>query len=269
MKNLIFLVVLFFSIATFGAKKYRFVEIETNVGTIKVKLYTNTPKHSEQFLKLAKKDHYDGLLFHRVIKDFMIQGGASDSKGATAGKIVGGSDLDYTIESEFMPENRHIKGALAAARQGDNINPEKRSSAEQFYFVQGETYTDVQLNQLEKQKLGAAKNKLGGQLYKSYQQEHTAYVKSGQGAKADSLISLITTKIEEKFTHSNPYKFTPEVRELYKSVGGTPFLDGDYTVFGEIVEGMDVLDKIAKVQTDKNDRPLEDVVILSTKFKRK
>ncbi len=269
MKNLFFLVLLFFSISTFGAKKYRLVEIETNVGTFKVKLYTNTPKHSEQFLALAKKEHYNGVLFHRIIENFMIQGGASDSKGALAGKMLGDSDLGYTIESEFLPENCHIKGALAAARQGDGVNPEKRSSAEQFYIVQGETYTDTQLDQIEKQKLAVAKNKLGEQLYKSYKQEHMNYVQRGQKVKIDSLVNLINQKIEEKFTSSNPYKFTPEVRELYKSVGGTPFLDGDYTVFGEIVEGMDILEKIAKVQTDKNDRPLEDIIILSTKLKRK
>lgn len=269
MKDLFLFVLLFLSISTFGAKKYRLVEIETNLGTIKVKLYTNTPKHSENFLELVKKGHYDGLLFHRVIKDFMIQGGASDSKGAEGGKRVGESDLGYTIEAEFRSDNRHIKGALAAARQGDGVNTEKRSSSEQFYFVHGETYTEVQMDQMEKQRLAKAKNKLGEQLYKSYKQEHMGYLQSGQRVKADSLINVINAKIEEKFAIENPYKLLPEMRELYKSVGGTPFLDGDYTVFGEIVEGMDVLDKIAAVQVDKNKRPQEDVVILSTKLKRK
>lgn len=212
------------SLLTFGEKKYKLVEIETSLGVIKVKLYTNTPKHSENFLKLAKEKHYDHLLFHRVIQDFMIQGGASDSRQAEPGKMVGVSDPGYTIEAEFRPENHHFKGALAAARQGDEGNPEKRSSGEQFYIVQGKTYTDRELDQIEKRK------------------------------------QMISKK---------PFKFSPEAREMYKSVGGTPFLDGDYTVFGEVVEGMDILDKIAAVETDSGDRPKEDVVILKTKLKRK
>lgn len=254
---------------SWGAKKYKLVEIETNLGVIKVRLFENTPIHSENFLKLAKAKHYDGLLFHRVIKDFMIQGGASDSRTASPGKMIGLSDPGYTIEAEIRPDNWHFKGALAAARQGDEINPEKRSSGEQFYIVQGKTYTDAQLNQMERQKLMAAKNKLGAELYKPLQQEHQRYLHTGQRQKADSLINAINVEIEKRFAGQNPYHFTPEARELYKSVGGAPFLDGDYTVFGEVVEGMDIIDKIAAVKTDHNDRPIEDIVLLSTKLKRK
>lgn len=257
------------SAISFGAKKYKLVEIETNLGTIKVRLYENTPKHSENFLRLAKAKHYDSLLFHRVIKDFMIQGGASDSKGAPKGKSVGVADPGYTIDAEIQPEYRHVKGALAAARQGDEVNPEKKSSGEQFYIVQGKTYTDAQLDQMERQKLIAAKNKLGAELYKPLQEEHRRYLRQGQRQKADSLVNQINAEIEKRFEGQNPYHFSPEVRELYKSVGGAPFLDGDYTVFGEVVEGMDIIDKIAAVKTDRNDRPEEDVYIISTKLKRK
>lgn len=224
MKNLCLTVCMFLSLVTFGEKKYKLVEIGTNLGIIKVKLYANTPKHSENFLKLVKAKHYDNLLFHRVIQDFMVQGGASDSRGAEPGKMLGMSDPGYTIEAELNPENHHFKGALAAARQGDEVNPEKRSSGEQFYIVQGRTYTDRELDQIEKRKQRISKQ---------------------------------------------PFRFDPEVREMYKSVGGAPFLDGDYTVFGEVVEGMDILDKIAAVETDSWDRPKEDVVILKMKLKRK
>lgn len=268
--KLIFILMLFFPFLSGGASsRYKLVEIETNLGTIKVRLFQNTPKHSENFLRLIKEKHYDSLLFHRVIPDFMIQGGASDSKGALSGKMVGLAEPGYTIEAEIYPENRHVKGALAAARQGDEVNPEKRSSPEQFYIVQGKVYTDNQLNQIEQQKLFAAKNHLGRKLYQAKQQEHRQYLQKGQNQQADSLIQAIQAEIEKTFAGENPYHFTPEVRELYKSVGGTPFLDGDYTVFGEVVEGMDVLDKIASVKTDSHDRPLEDVVILRTKLKRK
>lgn len=257
------------SVLVCNAKKYKLVEIETNLGMIKIRLYEDTPLHSENFLSLVKEQRYDSLLFHRVIKDFMIQGGAADSKNAPKGKLVGGAEAGDLIDAEIRPHHIHVKGALAAARQGDEVNPEKKSSGEQFYIVQGKVYTDVQLDQIEKQKLYIAKNKLGAELYKPLQEEHRRLMMSGQRQKADSLINDINQKIENKFAGDNPYRFTPEARELYKSLGGAPFLDGDYTVYGEIVEGMDILDKIAGVKTDGNDRPVEDVIILSTKLKRK
>lgn len=269
MKTLLFLCLLALSVSGYGAKKYKLVEIETNMGTIKVKLYENTPLHSENFLKLAKEKHYDSLLFHRVIKDFMIQGGSSDSRGAAKGAMVGVTDPGYVIDAEIRPENHHIKGALAAARQGDEVNPEKNSSGEQFYIVQGKTYTDEELNQIEQRKLFTAKNRLGTELYKPLQEQHRRYLTSGQKAKADSLINSINAEIEKRFPADNQLKISQETRELYKSVGGAPFLDGDYTVFGEIVEGMDVIDKIAAVKVGANDRPEENVVILGMKLKRK
>lgn len=260
---------LLFTFTAEGAKKYKLVEIHTDLGMIKVKLYPDTPLHSENFLKLAGGHHYDSLLFHRVIREFMIQGGASDSKRAVAGKPIGVSDAGHTIEAEIRPEHPHIKGALAAARQGDEVNPEKRSSGEQFYIVQGKTYTDEELNHIEKKKIYQAKNKLGAQLYKKVQKEHRLYLQAGDRHKADSLIQDINAQIEKHFAGKEESLFSPETREMYKSVGGAPFLDGDYTVFGEVVEGMDILDKIAEVATDRYDRPREDVVILGMKLKRK
>ena len=268
MRTVCLFVLLCVSALSYGAKKYKLVEISTNLGNIKIRLYENTPRHSENFLKLVKAHHYDSLLFHRVIGDFMIQGGSSDSRHAPKETAVGMSNPGYTIEAEIRPEYRHFKGALAAARQGDEVNPEKRSSGEQFYLVQGKTYTDQELDQIEKRKWLAAKNQLGDRLFKPLQEEFQRYKKTGQHQKADSLLQYVNEEIEKQYAE-NPYKMSPETREMYKSVGGTPFLDGDYTVFGEIVEGMDVLEKIALVATDSNDRPKEDVIILGTKLKRK
>ena len=153
MRTVCLFVLLCVSALSYGAKKYKLVEISTNLGNIKIRLYENTPRHSENFLKLVKAHHYDSLLFHRVIGDFMIQGGSSDSRHAPKGMAVGMSNPGYTIEAEIRPEYRHFKGALAAARQGDEVNPEKRSSGEQFYLVQGKTYTDQELDQIEKRKI--------------------------------------------------------------------------------------------------------------------
>ncbi|WP_195457639.1 peptidylprolyl isomerase [Odoribacter splanchnicus] len=260
MRTVCLFVLLCVSALSYGAKKYKLVEISTNLGNIKIRLYENTPRHSENFLKLVKAHHYDSLLFHRVIGDFMIQGGSSDSRHAPKETAVGMSNPGYTIEAEIRPEYRHFKGALAAARQGDEVNPEKRSSGEQFYLVQGKTYTDQELDQIEKRKWLAAKNQLGDRLFKPLQEEFQRYKKTGQYQKADSLLRYVNEEIEKQYAE-NPYKMSPETREMYKSVGGTPFLDGDYTVFGEIVEGMDVLEKIALVATDSNDRPKEGTFI--------
>ncbi|MEI6852577.1 MAG: peptidylprolyl isomerase [Bacteroidota bacterium] len=173
--------------------------IKTSLGNIKVKLYNETPKHRDNFMKLVKEGFYNGSIFHRVINQFMIQGGGAKN---------GTEDVGYTVPAEFNSKFIHKKGALAAARMPDQINPQKESSGSQFYIVQGKKYGDSELDAIE-QRL----NK----------------------------------------------KFSPEAREMYKTVGGTPFLDGDYTVFGEVTEGMDVIDKIAAVKTATGDKPIEDI----------
>lgn len=256
------LVFLFLALAIQGyCAKPVFVVLETDMGNMKLKLYENTPKHRENFLKLVKDKHYDGLLFHRVIKDFMVQGGSSDSRGAEKGKLVGGGDVGYMIDAEIFPENIHKKGALCAARQGDQMNPEKKSSGEQFYIVEGKTMTDEEMNVMEKQRLGGAQNQLGAKLFKPKQELYKQFAASGDKVKADSLINSIQQEIDKEFKDYTKHLLPANVREIYRTVGGTPFLDNEYTVFGEVVEGLDVLDKIAGVKTDGNDRPEEDVVI--------
>ncbi len=194
-----------------------YVLIETDLGNIIVKLYNETPRHRDNFLKLVNEGFYDGLLFHRVIKGFMIQGGDPKSKDAKPGQMLGDGGLPYTIPAEFVPSLFHKKGALAAARQGDNVNPNKESSSCQFYLVQGNVWNANQLKMME---------------------------------------------------HQLQKQFSKAQIDAYTSIGGTPFLDGDYTVFGEVVEGLDVVDKIAAVQCGQSDRPLNDVRMKMKVFKK-
>lgn len=194
------------------------VLFETTAGNIRIALYEETPQTRDNFLKITKMGVYDSLLFHRVIKDFMIQSGDTNSKHAKPGQLLGTGDFDYTTEAEFrLPQIFHRRGVVAMARESDKVNPERRSSACQFYIVWGKILNDKQIARVQE--------------------------------KLDSVTQ-------------GTVKLTPEMIEVYKTVGGTPHLDGQYTVFGEVVEGMDVVEKILAAQTDKNDRPLEDIRIL-------
>lgn len=264
----VILLLLLLGIRVFGGKPV-FVVLETNMGDIKLKLYENTPQHTANFLKLVKEKHYDGLLFHRVIKDFMVQGGSSDSRKAGKDKQIGTGDIGYTITEEIMPGNIHKKGALSAARQSDAVNPAKRSSGEQFYIVQGKKYTDEELNAIEKQRLLLAQKPFGMKLFKEQQDTYRKFRSTGKRVQADSLILSIQQQIDKEFAGYTQHLIPADAREIYKTVGGTPFLDNEYTVFGEIVEGLDIVDKIAEVKTDKNDRPEEDVVILKATIRKK
>lgn len=186
------------------------INIETPYGNMLAELSDKTPKHRDNFLKLAEEGYFDGLLFHRVINGFMIQGGDPNSKNAPAGAQLGSGGPGYQVDAEFNQDLIHKKGALAAARTGDQINPQKKSSGSQFYIVQGSKLTDSQLAQTEIRK---------------------------------------------------NMKYTDEQKKAYTEIGGTPFLDMDYTVFGQVIEGLDVIDKIAKVQCDQSNRPLENVTM--------
>ncbi len=224
--------------------------IETPYGNMKIKLYDKTPKHKANFIKLAKQGFFDGLLFHRVINQFMIQGGDPDSKNAPAGKMLGNGGPGYEIDAEFNDSLFHKKGVIAAAREGDNVNPLKKSSGSQFYIVQGRTFTDEELDKLEEQ------SSLGSYIasHPEINKEATNYRMTGNKAAFDKLIEEIKKKADFKIIKIPEFK-----RKVYKTVGGTPHLDNNYTVFGEVVEGIDVIDKIAGVETDKNDRPIKDV----------
>ena len=197
------------------------VLLETSMGNMVIRLSDSTPLHRDNFLKLVKVHYYDGLLFHRVIKDFMIQAGDPNSRNAQPGQSLGNGGPGYTIPAEIRAGLFHKKGVIAAARMGDNVNPEKASSGSQFYIAQGKVFTDAELDNLERQRLQGKK------------------IPAGQ-------------------------------REVYKTIGGIPHLDQGYTVYGEVVKGTEVIDKIALVKTGKGDRPVEDVKIITAKLiKRK
>ena len=202
----------------------RDVELITNYGNLILRLSDSTPLHRDNFLRLVKSGYYDSVLFHRVIQNFMIQSGDPESKTAKPGEPLGNGGPGYTIPAEFKQSLFHKKGVLAAARMGDNVNPQKASSGSQFYIVQGKVFTDAGLDSVEKFRL-------------------------------------------------NGRKIPLEQREIYKTIGGTPHLDQGYTVFGEVIKGIDVLDKIASTVTSKGqdrDRPLEDIRIIKAKLiKRK
>ncbi len=241
------------------------VLMRTSKGNIKLKLYNETPLHRDNFIKLAKEGCYNGLLFHRVIKDFMIQGGDVTSKDAPMSKQLGAGDLGYTIPAEFRyPTCFHKRGALCAARTGDEVNPEKASSASQFYIVTGKRYSEQELRQMEKQ----LENRLRQEIFNRLQTENKPKImelyRSGNKEELAILRDTLIGKTEiEAERRKEEAKLSPEVKEAYMSVGGVPFLDNQYTVYGEVTEGMEVVDEIQSAKTNRQDRPTENIVIQS------
>ena len=245
-------------------EKETVLKIETSMGDIKVKLYNETPKHRDNFIKLAKDGTYNGTLFHRVIKDFMVQAGDPESKNAPKGKMLGSGDVGYTVPAEFVyPKYFHKKGALSAARQGDEVNPKKESSGCQFYIVTGKVFNDSTLLNMEQQK---NQNKVT-EAFNALAQKHMKEIyKMRKANDQDGLYALQDTlfiQAEAEAAKQPDFHFTPEQIKAYTTVGGTPHLDCEYTVFGEVVEGMDIVDKIQQVKTDRSDRPEEDVKIIN------
>lgn len=238
------------------------LKIKTTEGDIIIRLYDETPKHRDNFLKLAKEGYFNGTLFHRVIKDFMIQGGDPDSKNAPKGKMLGTGGPDYTIPAEFVyPQYFHKRGALSAARTGDEVNPEKESSGSQFYIVWGKTFKPAELKQMEHQMAMQQEQQVFNQLTREHHEEIMNLRRNrdrvGLQELQDKLIEQTKTTIKQQGKPS----FTEEQIEVYTNVGGTPFLDNQYTVFGEVEEGLDIVERIQNCDTDRNDRPTEDVKI--------
>lgn len=239
------------------------LKIETTAGDIVVKLYNETPQHRDNFIKLAEDGTYEGTLFHRVIKDFMIQAGDPESKNAPKGKMLGAGDVGYTVPAEFVyPKYYHKKGALSAARQGDNVNPQKASSGCQFYIVTGKVYNDSTLLGMEEQMNQRRFNNLFNELASKHAKEIYKMRKANDQDGLMDLQDTLIAQVEKQLAGQPEFRFTPEQVKAYTTVGGTPHLDGEYTVFGEVLEGMDVVDKIQRVKTDRNDRPEEDVKIV-------
>jgi cyclophilin family peptidyl-prolyl cis-trans isomerase len=239
--------------------------INTKYGNIKIRLSNQTPMHRDNFIKLTQKGFYDSLLFHRIIAGFMIQGGDPYSKHAKQFVVLGDSDIGYTIPAEIIPNLFHKRGMLCAARDGDNVNPKRASSGCQFYITQGcGPLTDNDLKLYEYRINKKLRTHLKDSLLQTpeYKQISEKYLHYKQNKISDSLLMLdkmLDEKINPVYILTPHYTFTPEQVQTYKKVGGTPHLDGSYTVFGEVLQGMETVDKITEVNTDSHDRPLEDI----------
>lgn len=241
------------------------VEMYTTMGTIRMLLYGDTPAHTKNFIKLVNEGYYNGVLFHRVIRDFMIQTGDPDSKNAPAGKMLGMGSPDYKIDAEIVwPAHFHKRGALAAARESDQVNPEKRSSGSQFYIVTGRKFSESQLRQMERSIAMAYKQEVFNKLALQHRASIMALRLNRDTVALQQLQEELTRQVEE-IAGKTPVAFTPEQIEAYTTVGGAPHLDRGYTVFGEVVSGMDVVDRIQQVDTDSHDRPVTDVKVIDMK----
>lgn len=238
------------------------VKLETTLGDIVVELYNETPQHRDNFVKLVKSGYYDGVLFHRVIKDFMIQTGDGNSKTAGPETTLGDGDPGYTIEAEFVyPKYFHKRGALAAARTGDQVNPERRSSGSQFYIVTGKIYSSDELNMMTKRMADMKKQDIFRRLVTENNNKIKQLQESGDNPGLQELQNELIRQTEAEVANSIT-AMTDEQIDAYTSVGGTPHLDGQYTVFGEVVSGMDVVDKIQNTTTGRMDRPTVDIKIV-------
>lgn len=247
-----------------GANDDTIVLIQTSVGDIKVKLYNETPQHRDNFIKLINSGFYNGISFHRVIKDFMIQAG--DPLTKPGAKALPDSIQQYTIPAEFNSLYYHKKGALAAARQGININPFMRSSGTQFYIVQGKKYTEDELNIAEQRINSQIKQ---GKFSIIIKETADSLKLAGIIATDAEIQEIASAEMFQYLANTPDIKLSEEQRLAYTTTGGTPMLDGTYTVFGEVTEGLDVVDRIASEKTDLSDKPLNNITILKTKIVRK
>ena len=237
-------------------KKDQLYKIETEYGDMVFKLYNETPLHKANFEKLVEQNYFDDLLFHRVINEFMIQGGDPTSKNAEPRKMLGEGGPGYTIPAEFIDTIFHKKGGSAAAREGDDTNPEMRSAGSQFYIVQGKVFNDTDIKKVEDRINLSRLNKLVTHYIKEAKKE--AY-NTGGTIDYQVILPEARKKAKEEFELQETYKIPENKLKIYKTIGGTPHLDNAYTVFGEVVKGLEVLDIIAAIETDKNNRPLKDV----------
>jgi len=263
-KKILFLplILIVFACKSQTGNENTYVLMKTTLGDIKLKLYDNTPIHRDNFIKLVKSGFYDGISFHRVIQDFMIQAGDPLTKSGSPVTLPD-SLQTYTIPAEFNSVDFHKRGALAAAREGNDVNPYMRSSGTQFYIVQGTKLNDYELDQAEKKINSNIKQAEFNRLMKETADSAKL---DGKDLSDGEIQELASVKMFDYLTSHNDYKISPEHREVYKNSGGVPRLDGTYTVFGEVISGMDVVDRIAAVATDSNDKPLDYIKIIKAKI---
>ena len=239
--------------------------LTTSLGDIVILLYGDTPRHRDNFLERVKAGDYDGVLFHRVIDNFMIQTGDPSSKNAPKGRMLGDGDSAPEIDAEILfPTHYHHRGAIAAARTGDNVNPKRRSSGSQFYIVTGKKYSPAQLDQMEHRVLMARRQETFDRLCARNRDTIMTLRRNRDQAGLQALQDSLNQETR-RLTAADTTYFTPEIRENYTLNGGTPHLDGAYTVYGRVLEGMDIVEKIEKAEPDANDRPIDDIKIISAK----
>lgn len=238
------------------------ITLVTTEGNISIRLYDETPQHRDNFVRLCQEGYYDGTLFHRVIRDFMIQGGDPDSRTATPTQMLGTGGPDYTIEAEIIPSLFHRRGTLAAARQGDEVNPERRSSGSQFYITWGQVYNEGQLRQLERQLTMMAEQ----QVFQRLAAEHKAQIMDLRRARDREGLMALQDQLaaQAKAEAKGAAGLSDAQRDAYITVGGIPHLDGQYTVFGEVTEGLDIVERIQAAETRPGDRPVKDIRIERT-----
>lgn len=241
----------------------KIVTINTSVGTLKAKLYDDVPNHVRTFIERAKRGEYNGTLFTRVLPEFMIQGGAPDSRNAPAGARCGFGDRNSEIMPEIRPHHFNKRGALAAPRQNDDINPQKKSDMSQFFIVQGKVYRETELDTLERTANYPARQKALKEFYAPVRAELNM-IKMSNKREYQKRLRAINAQIDSVIQATPGHLlFTDEQRKAYTTVGGCHHLDGTYTIFGELTEGFDVLDQIATQPKDQNDRPKKDIRIQS------
>lgn len=260
MKRVLFIFFICLFIGACQKEKCTVIKIETSLGDIRVKLYDETVIHRNNMEKLVREGYYNGMLFHRVIREFMIQAGDPDSKGVRPGISLGSKDAGYTLTTEILPQYFHKRGALAAARENDNVNPDRNSSGSHFYIVQGKVYTEQELNETVENINQKRYTALFNHLRADREAEIMKYQIAGDFRSLMLVNRELSDATRELFGRVK-LKLSEAQRKAYTSLGGAPHLDGEYTVFGEVIEGMDVVDEIALQKTDDNYRPLEDVVV--------
>ena len=244
----------------------RIVQISTNLGTMKFSLYNETPKHRDAFIQLANEGYYDQTLFYRVIQDYLIQGGSRSSRNAAPGKRIGYGDPDKTVDDEILHQFFHKKGALVAPRQPDEVNPFKQSDISQFFIIKGRVYSNGELDTLELAVNRPIRNKITATYYTPEIKKKLKKLRAENKVEEfREIADEVKKQIETAYKlQQGKLVFSEAQREAYTTVGGYPDLDGKYTIFGECISGFEVIDKIAALKTDANDRPLTDVKITVT-----
>lgn len=255
--------ILFLIIVNESRAQSRQVLISTNLGNMTFVLYDDTPRHRDAFLQLTREGYYDGTLFYRVLQDFLIQGGSRSSRNAAPGKRIGYGDPDHTVDDEILPHYFHLKGALCAPRQPDEKNPFKQSDISQFYVVNGKVYTEGRLDTLEMAVNNPIMKRITDRILTQDIRDRLASLrKENRASEFRELAEPLRRQIDTEYAlATGKLTFTEQQREAYTTVGGYPELDGKYTIFGECIAGLDIIDRISELKTDGNDRPLTDVKI--------